>query len=31
FRLSAFVPNNSGHFPRLIEMDCIMFNQRFLA
>lgn len=31
FRLSAFVPNNSGHFPRLIEMDCIMFNQRFSA
>ena len=24
FTLSAFVPNNSGHFPRLIETDCIM-------
>lgn len=26
FELSAFVPNNAGHFPRLIEIDCIMFN-----
>lgn len=24
FELSAFVPNNSGHFPYLIETDCIM-------
>ncbi len=24
FELSAFVPNNSGHFPHLIETDCIM-------
>ena len=24
FELSAFVPNNAGHFPQLIEMDCIM-------
>ncbi|MFY8019119.1 MAG: FkbM family methyltransferase [Inhella sp.] len=24
FVLSAFVPNNAGHFPRLIETDCIM-------
>jgi FkbM family methyltransferase len=24
FHLSAFVPNNSGHFPHLIETDCIM-------
>ncbi len=27
FELSAFVPNNDGHFPVLIEMDCIMFNR----
>jgi FkbM family methyltransferase len=26
FELSAFVPNNSGHFPRLIEVDCIMYR-----
>jgi FkbM family methyltransferase len=24
FTLSAFVPNNGGHFPLLIELDCIM-------
>ncbi len=24
FTLSAFVPNNSGHFPILVEVDCIM-------
>lgn len=24
FELSAFVPNNAGHFPRLVEVDCIM-------
>jgi FkbM family methyltransferase len=30
FTLSAFVPNNRGHFPRLIETDCIMFNERFV-
>jgi FkbM family methyltransferase len=24
FALSAFVPNNAGHFPQLIETDCIM-------
>lgn len=30
FRLSAFVPNNGGHFPRLVEIDCIMFNEKFL-
>ena len=28
FILSAFVPNNSGYFPYLIEMDCIMFNEK---
>jgi FkbM family methyltransferase len=27
FVLSAFVPNNRGHFPYLIEIDCIMFNK----
>jgi FkbM family methyltransferase len=26
FELSAFVPNNTGHFPRLIEIDCIMYR-----
>ena len=30
FSLSAFVPNNQGHFPRLVETDCIMFNNRFI-
>lgn len=24
FSLSAFIPNNAGHFPRLIETDCVM-------
>jgi FkbM family methyltransferase len=24
FELSAFVPNNEGHFPQLMETDCIM-------
>jgi FkbM family methyltransferase len=27
FQLSALVPNNIGHFPSLIEMDCIMFHR----
>jgi FkbM family methyltransferase len=26
FELSALVPNNFGHFPRLLEIDCIMFR-----
>jgi FkbM family methyltransferase len=26
FELSAFVPNNGGHFPQLVEMDCIMIR-----
>jgi FkbM family methyltransferase len=26
FELSAFVPNNAGHFPYLVETDCIMFR-----
>ncbi|ACA15608.1 methyltransferase FkbM family [Methylobacterium sp. 4-46] len=30
FALSAFVPNNEGHFPALIEMDCIMYNTRYV-
>ena len=29
FRLTAFVPNNEGHFPLLVETDCIMFNSKF--
>jgi FkbM family methyltransferase len=31
FELSALVPNNDGHFPKLIEIDCIMYNKRFSA
>lgn len=27
FDVSALVPNNSGHFPRLIELDCIMIRR----
>lgn len=27
FELSALVPNNAGHFPVLLEMDCIMINK----
>ena len=30
FSLSAFVPNNEGHFPRLIEIDCIMVRNDLL-
>lgn len=26
FRLSAIVPNNAGHFPELMESDCIMYR-----
>jgi FkbM family methyltransferase len=29
FVLSGFVPNNSGHFPDLFEIDCVMYNRRF--
>ena len=29
FELSALVPNNYGHFPVLVEIDCIMYNKRF--
>lgn len=28
FSMSAFVPNNSGHFPYLVETDCIMVRGR---
>jgi FkbM family methyltransferase len=31
FELSALVPNNAGHFPMLVEIDCIMFRARELA
>jgi FkbM family methyltransferase len=27
FELSALVPNNAGHFPMLIEIDCIMIRR----
>lgn len=30
FQLGALVPNNSGHFPLLYELDCIMLNAAFL-
>jgi FkbM family methyltransferase len=30
FVLSAFVPNNEGHFPDLVEIDCIMYNKNFV-
>jgi FkbM family methyltransferase len=26
FELSALVPNNAGHFPILVEIDCVMFR-----
>jgi FkbM family methyltransferase len=29
FLLSAFVPNNEGHFPDLLEIDCVMYNKAF--
>jgi len=28
FTLSALVPNNAGHFPDLVEIDCIMYRRR---
>ena len=31
FTLSALVPNNQGHFPRLIEIDCIMVRTDLLT
>ena len=30
FTLSAFVPNNAGHFPLLIETDCIMVRSELV-
>ncbi len=27
FEMSAFVPNNAGHFPMLVEMDCILYRR----
>lgn len=29
FKLTAFVPNNLGHFPDLNEIDCVMYNPKF--
>jgi FkbM family methyltransferase len=26
FVLTGFVPNNAGHFPEMVEIDCIMYN-----
>jgi FkbM family methyltransferase len=31
FTLSALVPNNAGHFPRLVEIDCIMLRTSLLT
>jgi FkbM family methyltransferase len=31
FDISAFVPNNAGHFPVLIEIDCIMIRRDLLS
>lgn len=31
YDLSAFVPNNAGHFPALIEIDCIMVRRDLMA
>jgi FkbM family methyltransferase len=31
FELSALVPNNAGHFPLLVEVDCIMFRSNAAA
>lgn len=30
FLLSALIPNNAGHFPHLLEMDCAMINKQFV-
>ena len=29
FKLTAFVPNSSSHFPDLNEIDCVMYNAEF--
>jgi FkbM family methyltransferase len=31
FDLSAMVPNNAGHFPVLVEMDCILIRRSLLS
>jgi FkbM family methyltransferase len=31
FDISAFVPNNNGHFPALIEIDCIMIRRDLMS
>ncbi len=31
FTLTGFVPNNLGHFPDLIEIDCIMYNPTMIS
>ena len=31
FTLSAIFPNNGGHFPDLIEFDCVLYNPAFRA
>ena len=31
FDLSALVPNNGGHFPALIEIDCVMVRRDLMA
>lgn len=31
FELTALIPNNEGHFPQLIEIDCIMYNKNLNA
>lgn len=30
FKLSGLIPNNAGHFPDLNEVDCLMYNPKFL-
>lgn len=30
FFLSALIPNNGGHFPHLVEMDCAMINRNYI-
>ena len=31
FDISAFVPNNAGHFPALLEIDCIMVRRDLMS
>jgi hypothetical protein len=31
FDISAFVPNNAGHFPALVEIDCIMVRRDLMS